>query len=739
MAKGTNAIPVQVTPVPTSVVSMKRLCLILAAFAFMVYVNTLNNGYALDDAAMITDNAMVSKGISAIPQILNSSRMAGAGVSQADAYRPLSLIMFAAEHDIFGGKPAAGHLINVLLFAGCVVALFIFLSKMLGQSRAPVAFIAALLFLLHPLHTEVVANIKSRDELLCFFFAFLSLKAFMRYKEKGTIASLAGGLASLFLAFLAKETVVAFIVVIPMLFFFLTGSGRKRAAVISLTTIVVFGAYMALRAHALGGAQLGAGKVAFIDNAMVNLTTAGRMATGFYVLGKYLLLLLVPFPLSCDYCYNSIPAVAFSNPLVLASVALHLGLTAYAVLLLVRRRQQSLAFSILFYLLTIVLFSNIPFLIGAEMGERFVFFASVGFCLAAALAVERWLFSADSAGFKNILSGKVLAVLVPLSLVYAGISIARNADWKDNYTLFRADVVKLPQNAKLHYFLGNDIVKNEMADVQDKQTQSQLISEAKDHLYKAIAIYPAYADAYTTLGNLFFAQHITDSASAYYQQAMAMDRQQYVAANNLAVIAMRVGRFSEAVQYYQSSIAVIPTNAHAWYDMGGCLIQLQQYDSAIAALKQAASLDPQLTDANMLLGQAYFLQKHYDDAIACINKVLQQQPGNVSAMGNLGTICLEAGRPQQALELFKKVLAAEPKSAAAYSNLGHCYFRMKDYRNAAVSLAKAIQMGSKNGKDVPAMALSCKALGDMPHALELEGMARKQDPSFSLAADPDKY
>ena len=166
---------------------------------------------------------------------------------------------------------------------------------------------------------------------------------------------------------------------------------------------------------------------------------------------------------------------------------------------------------------------------------------------------------------------------------------------------------------------------------------------------------------------------------------------------------------------------------------------MQQYDSAIAALKQAVNLDEQLTDAYMLLSQAYFLSKHYDDAITSINKVLRVQPGNISAMGNLGSIYLEAGKPKQALEVFQKVVAAAPKLAAAYSNIGHCYFRIKDYGNAAGAFGKAMELGSRNAKDLPAMALSCKAIGDMQHALQLEALARRQDPSFSLSSDPDKY
>ena len=149
-----------------------RYALFLGILSFCVYANTLQNDYALDDWPIVQYNQIVNKGLSGIPEILVTPYWYGnlKNLAEIDEYRPLSLVSFAIEYQLFPGNPLPAHLINVLLFAFCVVLLFKALNHLLSEKSPTMAFITALLFSLHPIHTEVVANIKSRDELLCFLF-----------------------------------------------------------------------------------------------------------------------------------------------------------------------------------------------------------------------------------------------------------------------------------------------------------------------------------------------------------------------------------------------------------------------------------------------------------------------------------------------------------------------------------------------------------------------------------------
>src|SRR6185436_1377839 len=134
------------------------------------------------------------------PELLLTPHMRGYLIIPNDLYRPLSLVMFAIEYQFFGPNPAAGHFFNILTFIGCVIMLFLFLDKFFGGKKTAIAFIGALVFAVHPIHTEVVANIKSRDELLCYFFGFWSLNLFMNYMKSGKMWQLLMGTSVLYLA-----------------------------------------------------------------------------------------------------------------------------------------------------------------------------------------------------------------------------------------------------------------------------------------------------------------------------------------------------------------------------------------------------------------------------------------------------------------------------------------------------------------------------------------------------------
>src|ERR1700733_8937415 len=122
-----------------------KLAFLLGLVSFIVYSNTLINGFALDDANSIMNNAIVKKGIATIPELLTTPYHRGTITTVTnDLYRPLSLVMFATEYQLFGARPLPFHLVNVLLFAGCVILLFLFLAQFFDRKKTIVAFLAAL-------------------------------------------------------------------------------------------------------------------------------------------------------------------------------------------------------------------------------------------------------------------------------------------------------------------------------------------------------------------------------------------------------------------------------------------------------------------------------------------------------------------------------------------------------------------------------------------------------------------
>jgi len=175
---------------------------VLGLVGFLLYMNTFNHGYALDDIAAISQNLFVKAGLKGIPDLLRTEFWHFSNISLG-YYRPLSLITFAIEHEFAGDKPGLNHQINTVLYALMGLVLGMLLQKWFIQpakqtseglvltngssSNRTVQIIMALLvgliFITHPVHTEIVANIKGRDEVLSFLFILLMLLFHWRYLE----------------------------------------------------------------------------------------------------------------------------------------------------------------------------------------------------------------------------------------------------------------------------------------------------------------------------------------------------------------------------------------------------------------------------------------------------------------------------------------------------------------------------------------------------------------------------
>lgn len=617
-----------------------KLCIALGLIAFFAYYNTIKNGYVLDDVMVIKDNYIVPQGLSQFWDILGSLRLKGYA-NMSNEYRPMSLIMFAAECDFNRWHYADGspfhpethHFMNVVVYAGCVMGLFSFLNKLFDRKKIAVAFIATLIFALHPIHTEVVANIKSRDELLCFFFAFLSLNAFANFMKMERISQALWGLFAFFLAFLSKETVITFLAVIPLIFFFYINTDRKRGITITIITVFVTVAYLIIRSSIVKATGNSEFPINFVDNMLVNSPSKmSRLATEIWILGDYIRLLFVPYPLSIDRSYHTIDYMTFANARVILSLLVYVGLAAFAIMRLVKNKKDPWAFSILFFLATISLFSNIAIMLASTFAERFLFFCSVGSCLAMALAIEKWVIGKENAALPELKLPRVLAILIPLSLVYGGITYARNEDWVDSYTLYKADADKMPKNTRLNYYVASELQKKCGAE-KDTAKARQLNDQSMVYLRKSLEIYPDNTDAQAEIGAAFFRAHRFDSSEFHLKRALQLNPNKSNALANLGTLYMTLNDYANALPYYRKTNQVDPRNVVAQFNGGVCYYQLKKPDSAITNFMHTAILQPEFYEYKSFqfiaiiykeLGKEDSFQK-YENMYEQIIKNAQQQ------------------------------------------------------------------------------------------------------------------
>ncbi len=513
------------------------LCLKLFAISFLIYALTLGHQFTQDDAIVITENEFTEKGISGIKELLTYDTFRGFfkvegkdNLVEGGRYRPLTPIMFAIGIELFGENPFMFHLMNILWYGLTVVLMFILLLKMLSHTDLKedyvyfVAFVTSMLFAIHPIHTEVVANVKGRDEimtmLLCLGAMYFSLKAF---DDKNRIMnwSLAGLL--FFLGLLAKEMAVVFIPIVAVSFFVFRKMNIPTAFIQTVPYLLVFAAYLGLRTvigiPLIGGEESGE----LMNNPFLGLNGNQKYATVFHTLGKYVQLLFLPHPLTHDYYPRAIAVKTFSDPTVALSVFLYLGMIIYGIWGVLKRNH--VAYGIAFFLISLFLVSNIPVNIGVNMAERFLFIPSMGFCFAIAVLLYR--LSEKVNGRKISTYKHFMPAMMVIAIIFAGFvykTVTRSLDWKSNLSLFSADWNKYPDSAKVRNAIGGELsVRSQDEGTKGTAKEKEMLLESISHLNHAIKIHPTFKGPYLLRGNAYFYLENYDEAIKSYQQALQLD------------------------------------------------------------------------------------------------------------------------------------------------------------------------------------------------------------------------
>ena len=659
---------------------------VIAAFLFLLsfalYLNTLSHDYALDDAIVITDNMYTTQGVAGISGILSHDTFFGffkdagkANLVAGGRYRPLSLVFFALEYSIWGANPFWGHLINALLYALTVWMLYHLLLLLFHRSGdkdyAPfVAFTAALLFATHPLHTEVVANIKGRDEILALLGSLgalhLSFSAF-RQKTYSFPTALLVGLV-FFAALLSKENAITFLAVTPLAFWFFAGGEPKTIIRHALPFWIAGILFVALRSYILGFTLLEQ-PMELMNNPFVKMqgdilvpfNFAEKSATILYTLGRYLLLLVFPHPLTHDYYPRHIAIMQWSDPAVWLSMLAYVGLLLVAIRSL--RHKTMVGFALWYYLITLSLVSNIVFPIGTNMSERLLYMPSLGFALLVALLIYPLQVSAGAKKGKMVWLGMAL---VPL--LFSVKTVTRNPVWKDNYTLFTTDVRTSSNSAKLQNAVGGELITVTQQSNLPQEQKNLRYREAITHLQKALEIYPGFKNAWLLLGNAHSYLQAHDAALQYYDRALALDPGYRDALNNKGITLINAGKPLEALDFFSQlkqqfpSYPDIDNNIAVAFRESGKYFgeKMGDLSNALHYLNNAYQLLPGDYETLRLLGVAHGIQGNLNEAINWFTKAYELDPDNPGAIYNLGTAYYNAGDTDRGQALIDRARALDP-------------------------------------------------------------------------------
>lgn len=618
------------TPVKKAAVAFKTNPvhgLIVVLTGFLLYANTLSFDFALDDYSVILENRLTRQGISAVPEIFTTSYRYGYFFTDDLLYRPITKAMFAIEWSLSPGNPLPGHLMNVLLFALTGWILFRFLLR-LTEGNTLLSFVTAMLFMAHPIHTEVVANIKSRDEILALLGGLAALDFFLQFLRSGKSIHLALSTLFYFLALLSKESAITFLVIFPLAGWWYSKEGMSNVLKGSAPMLVASLAFLLIRASVLK--DITSDNYSLADNHLVGAKDwLTRFSSAVYVLGLYIKLLVFPHPLVFDYSFNQIPLIGPGNWKFLLALGAYAGMLFYAILKI--KERNWFAFAILFYLITLSVSSNIFITIGTGMAERLIYAPSLGFCLAAGLLIVKttgkWHPEVNF-DFK-MLPAKAPLLTILLGAIIAVWSVkllATSAVWKNNYTLYQSGVEHSPNSTRTHYYLGNYLVKPEFYEGKTVDETRKILRQGITSLHRSIEIYPRFSDPFTQLGVAHFRLNNNDSALYYYRRSAEINPQNATVQNNIGTVYFAAGKYQESLPFFLEAVRLNSSYSDAHMNAGSAFGSLGSYDKALESFFLAGKYDPTNAQAWNYIGITYRLKGDENNAQIYLEKAYRMDP-----------------------------------------------------------------------------------------------------------------
>jgi tetratricopeptide (TPR) repeat protein len=466
-------------------------------FSILLYVNSIFGTFLIDDTFLIRDNPFIENFRNLISYFTSGTETFG---------RPVRLLSFYIDTAIFGKNPIGYHLSNIIYY-GIFCSLAYYFCLRFWENKI-LAIFTTFIFVAHPLHTEGVAYISGRKDILGGIFGFASLICFLNQNRTSRLLTILFFL----LAINTKETYA----ILPLLYliseYYQKKSIKQQKSFLALFFIVafIFLLYIIFFRNRIFFDYFHTIPV-YGNNQGVNFATAVKISGYIFFLSFF------PFSLSADYTYNAVKRINISDPQFFVSAAILLFAVGAAYFLRFRQKEVSFGFSwMLIGLLPVCQIVPYPEIIS----ERSLIFLSFGTCLV----ISRILLILH----KNYARG----ILGILFIIFSVTTINRNKVWHDELSLWQATVKAQPDCARGHYNLGCALVKRN----QLFAAEQEFLISLKINPPELITVPDYSSDALVNLGNIYFSLKNFSQAKICYQQALKCNRKNYLARHNLKII-----------------------------------------------------------------------------------------------------------------------------------------------------------------------------------------------------------
>ncbi|KAK6487890.1 protein O-mannosyl-transferase TMTC3-like isoform X2 [Huso huso] len=678
------------------------------------YWNSLFCGFVFDDVSAILDNEDLRP--STPLKNLFHNDFWGTPMTEErshKSYRPLTVLTFRINYVFSELSAKSYHLLNLVLHA-VVCLIFLRVCRLFLDQKS--SLVAALLFAVHPVHTEAVTGVVGRAELLSSVFL---LAAFLSYtKSKGLDNSIVWTPIALSVilvacATLCKEqgiTVIGICCVyevfvvqgftLPHLWDTVLGILRGKDGLpysllqTLLKLIVLMFSTLLLVIVRVQVIQSQLPVFTRFDNPAAVSQTPARQLTFNYLLPVNAWLLLNPSELCCDWTMGTIPLVeSLLDMRNLAIVAFYsvLGLMVHHGVRYSVDSSKTVIMALSLIVLPFIPASNLFFPVGFVIAERVLYVPSMGFCI---LVAHGWRKTTKSCNLKK-LSWIGMAIILATHAVK---TVHRNWDWESEYTLFMSALKVNKNNAKLWNNVGHAL---------ENQNNYE---RALKYFLQATRVQPDDIGAHMNVGRTYKNLNQTKEAEDAYMIAKSLMPQiipgkKYatrVAPNHLNVyinlanlIRANESRLEEADQLYRQAISMRPDFKQAYISRGELLLKMKKPLEARDAYLRALELDRTNADLWYNLAIVNIEMKELSEALKNFNQALELNTKHKLALFNSALLMQESGdarlRPE-AKQRFLIYVEQDPDDANGYFNLG--MLAMDDNKNEEAErwMKKAIKM-----------------------------------------------
>jgi protein O-mannosyl-transferase len=648
----------QRTPRPLSGISDSSLpppgalagAVLIIAIVTIAYLPSLSGGFIWDDKSLITENNIIKAS--------NGLYRLWCSTESAD-YWPATYTTFWIEWRLWGMNSAGYHVTNLIFHIIETLLIWIVLRRL----SIPGAFLAAMIFALHPVNVESVSWIAQRKNTTAMLFFLLSilwyvkflLPAPLRVAAKQTLPTdhrplttsssfilhpssfwYCLSLAAFVLAMLGKGSTVVLPVLLLGIIWWLRHLRIRdlwRTAPFFIITIVLGGVNVWFQRH---GA----------DEMIRTTSFQERMLGAGSVVWFYLYKALLPIDLSFVYPQWRIDS---ANPLWWMPLV---SVFAVTVVLWLYRKSWSRPFLFAWGFFCVALvpvmgLTDVYFMRYSLVADHYQHIAIIGVIALASAAWSTWYKSLITAANRAVL---VIAIAAVGTLAF--LTFQQTGLYRDEITLFQDALKKNPNSWLAHNNIGSILLDMDR------------VREASDHFQQALRGNPDFFETHNNLGNVF----------------------------------LRTGRLPEAIESYKHAIRLNPGFAKAYYNLGLVLIEAGSTGEAIKSFEQALHLDPDLYVVHNRLGNILLDAGRLPEAIDRFQQALASKPDYPEAHNNLGNALLQSGRYKEAVEHYRQTLVLKPDSAVTYYNLAVAYANLQQKSEALASAQKALDLARSQGQ-----------------------------------------